>query len=128
MAAETLSEELLDFIARHIESVEKLEILLLLVRQPERFWSARDIFQQIQSSPASVEHRLDELHRAGLLEKEAAGSFRFQPVSAESRKRALSLQEAYDNRRIKVIEAIYHPRNDELRKFSDAFRMRKGQQ
>ena len=125
MSRESLSEDVERFIAQHIDSVEKLEILLLLARNPQKSWSPREVFQQIQSSIPSVGKRLAELERAALVKADAEGNYQFRPGSEEGAAGVRRLIEAYEERRIKVIEVIYSPRKDELQLFSDVFRMRK---
>ena len=121
-----LSTELQRFIAQYIDSVEKLEILLLLARGSDRFWRVEEVYQAIQSSHVSVLRRLRELQKEGLAELNSDGQrFRFQPKSAELGEAVAALATAYQTRRIKVIEAIFNKSDDQLRKFSDAFRFKK---
>lgn len=115
---------MLAFVDRHIESLEHLEILLLLAAQ-DRSWSALEIFQKIQSSQASVEQRLESLVTAGLLAKEADRKFRFSPKDEATRKLVKDLAEAYRTRRVRIIETIYAPKSDAVRNFADAFKFRK---
>lgn len=117
-------DAVLSFVDRHIESVEQLEILLLLAAQ-DRMWSAAEIFQNIQSSQASVEKRLESLVAAGLLAKTEKGCFYFAPKDDDTRKLVKDLAEAYKTRRVRIIEAIYTRKTDAVRTFADAFKFRK---
>ncbi|HEY6229559.1 MAG TPA: helix-turn-helix domain-containing protein [Verrucomicrobiae bacterium] len=114
----------LSFVDRHIESVEQLEILLLLASQ-ERKWRASEIFQTIQSSQTSVEQRLESLVAAGLIAKDEKGCFRFAPKDDDTRKLVKDLADAYKTRRVRIIEAIYTRKTDAVRTFADAFKFRK---
>jgi hypothetical protein len=109
---------------RFIESVEHLEILLLLAAQ-DKSWSAAEIFHKIQSSQASVDQRLGALVAAGLLTKDSAGRFRFTPRDEDTRQVVVDLGEAYKTRPVKIIEAIYSRKTDAVRSFADAFKFRK---
>jgi hypothetical protein len=121
-----LTDELQQFIARHIDSVEKLEILVLLAGNAERLWTVEEVFQKIQSSQTSVLRRLRELQVDGFLERDGDGKrFRYQPKSSQLTENTMTLASAYQERRIKVIEAIFSKSDDQLRRFSDAFRLRK---
>ena len=115
---------MLSFVDRHIESVEHLEILLLLAAQ-ERSWTGAEIFQKIQSSQASVDQRLESLVAAGLLAKDDNGQFRFAPKDEDTRKVVKDLAEAYRTRRVRIIEAIYTRKTDAVQSFADAFKFRK---
>ena len=117
-------DAVLSLVDRHIESVEHLEILLLLAAN-ERSWSAAEIFQRIQSSQASVEQRLGSLVAAGLLSKDSNGMFLFAPKDDETRQVVKDLAEAYKTRRVRIIEAIYTRKTDAVRTFADAFKFRK---
>ena len=114
----------LSFVDRHIESVEQLEILLLLASQ-ERKWRASEIFQTIQSSQTSVEQRLESLVAAGLIAKDEKGCFRFAPKDDDTRNLVKDLADAYKTRRVRIIEAIYTRKTDAVRTFADAFKFRK---
>jgi DNA-binding IclR family transcriptional regulator len=120
-----LSPELQRFIARHIQSVEKLEILLLFFREPTRAWQPSEIFQQIQSNAGSVSQKVDELAVEGFVVREKDGKLRFAAKSPAIQARVAALDEAYRERRIKVIESIFSKTTEELRAFSDAFKLRK---
>jgi DNA-binding IclR family transcriptional regulator len=121
-----LSPDLQRFIARHIQSVEKLEILLLFFREPQRTWLSSEVFHSIQSNPASVNQKLDELVSEGFLAREKEEKrFAFQPKTTTIRAQVEALDTAYRERRIKVIESIFSKTTEELRDFSNAFKLRK---
>jgi DNA-binding IclR family transcriptional regulator len=121
-----LSPDLQRFIARHIQSVEKLEILLLFFREPQRTWLSSEVFHSIQSSPASVNQKLDELVSEGFLARgKDETRFSFQPKTTTIRAHVEALDTAYRERRIKVIESIFSKTTEELRDFSNAFKLRK---
>lgn len=120
-----LSPPLQSFIARYIQSVEKLEIVLLFFREPMRTRTQAEIVQLIQSSPGAINQKLDQLTAEGFVTKEPDGSYRFQPKSTTITNDVALLDEAYRHRRTKVIEAIFSRTTEELRAFSDAFKLRK---
>jgi hypothetical protein len=122
VSSEATPEPVLRFIDRHIESVEHLEILLLLC-QENRDWSFHDIFKRIQSSEASVMQRLQQLTEAGLIVKNGT-SFRFEPREDSMRGVVCELTDLYRQRRVRVIEAIYSRKTDAVQTFADAFRFK----
>lgn len=124
--AGALPDDLQQFIARYIDSVEKLEVVLLLAGSPDRFWTLEEVFQKIQSSQPSLTQRLRELINEGFAQRDDTGQkYRFQPRTAEIASCTVALATAYRERRIKVIEAIFSRTDDQIRRFSDAFRLRK---
>ena len=123
MSSEATPETVLCFIDRHIESVEQLEILLLLA-QETRDWSFTEIFKRIQSSEISIMQRLQQLIAAGFVVTNQ-GQFRFEPADAGVRETIRQLSDLYRQRRVRVIEAIYNRKTDAVQSFADAFRFKK---
>jgi hypothetical protein len=55
------------FLLQCIDSVEQLEVLLLLHRAPGEGWTAEAIAQSLYSNPESIGRRLAGLYASGLL-------------------------------------------------------------
>jgi hypothetical protein len=103
-----------------------MEILLLLNKHPSETWTPERVFQTIQSNTASIARWLEELCREGFLQAEASGapSYRYapaQPLAEEVR----ALSAAYEERPVRVLEAIFSKSNRPLHHFAEAFRLRK---
>lgn len=103
----SLPVELLRFINSHIQSVEQLEILCLLVEHPSRTWGVEEVLGQIQSTRKSVLASLQHLANHQLLTGDPQSGFRFQSGAAELAEWACRLAEAYRQRRVTVIGSIY---------------------
>lgn len=125
MAEKAIPQEALKLIARHIHSVEQLEILLLLRKTPEKPLSVQEVFRVIQSSEPSVAASLAYFTTEGFLKQQGEGTYRFAPGSPEMEQACTFLAEAYHERRVAVIEAIYSRPSDPVRNFADAFRLRR---
>ena len=125
MSQTSLPVEIQKFIARHIRSVEQLEILCLLAGNPAKTWSEADVFKQIQSSPESVGRTLRRFATEGLFVQDSAAGYRFQPATPETGRLATDLAGFYKQHRVAIIEAIYRSPLDPVRQFADAFRIRK---
>jgi DNA-binding IclR family transcriptional regulator len=102
-----------------------LEILLFLHDRPEKIFSMEEVFREIQSSPASVRQRLNELCDRRLAGQTGEGGYRFSPGTAELGKSVDQLKTCYAVWRVKVIEAVYSRESDGIQIFSDAFKFRK---
>jgi len=85
-----------------------LEILMLLTREPVRFWSVQEVNQIICSNESSVGARLQDLAKSGLLEVVPAGEeiFRLQP-DCQDAPVLVEMDTLYKSRRLAVIETIY---------------------
>lgn len=127
MSESGFSEELDKFIAAEIQSLEQMEILLLLSGNPHRWWTAHSVYEVVKSSPASVEERLEDLTRREILRSEGESEIRYQfaPPSEQIWKAVNELREAYKERPVKVVQAIYSKPPDAIQEFARAFRVRK---
>jgi hypothetical protein len=125
--AEQLPSVVRELLARHIRSVEQLEVLLLLQGEPNRSWSAADVYAVIRSSESSIAQRLNVFTKEGFLaeEKGPPPSYRFAPRSGDLQAAVEATAAAYRTWRIRVVEAIFAPPSDPVQSFADAFRLRK---
>lgn len=114
------------FIATHIDSIEKLEVLLLLRTRADRDWSARDVSQELRITEFSAVARLDDLTARRLLVKAAGStSYRYHPASTEDQLDVGELQATYSSHRVSVISFIFSKPLDKVRGFADAFRLKR---
>ena len=126
-AEEPIPENIRRFIVDHINSVESLEILLLLFAVLPKELSPLEVSRALYTSLDSAAARLRELHDAKLLlvtETSEAPKYRFNSASPNSALIA-ELEKVYKTRRVSVISFIYSKPTDPLRAFSDAFKLRK---
>ncbi len=128
MRAGELPEAVLRFIVDRVDSVEQLEILLLLHRHPERAWNAESLARELRISAFSGGERLEDLMRAGLLARVdgSAHDFRYAPETPALDESVSGLATAYAKRRVTVINLIFSKPIDKIRTFADAFRLWKG--
>jgi hypothetical protein len=125
-AEEPIPENVRRFIVERINSVETLEILLLLHGHPAEEFGAAEVSRRLCTSAESAATRLADLQQAKLLVTTAAEplKYRFDSTSTEAALVA-DLEKVYKERRVSVISFIYSKPSDPLRAFSDAFRLRK---
>ena len=117
------------FIADYLDSVVQLETLLMLHGAPEREWEAADVARDLRIDRAWAEGQLAGLCEQGLAARDDPGGevrrYRYAPASAAARAAVDGLSRAYAERRVTVISLIFAKPADNLRAFSDAFRIRK---
>jgi DNA-binding IclR family transcriptional regulator len=116
------------FLYDHIESVEHLEVLLLLARTPERGWSTTEVAETLYSHPSSIKLRLARLLGQGLLREIQEGCYRYAPRTVELHSTVQRVAECYHERRVAVITLIASKPLDNVRAFSDAFRIRRNKE
>jgi predicted ArsR family transcriptional regulator len=121
-----LSEEVKKFITDHINSLEQLEILLLLHSHPQQEWTAQAVSQELRLSQASAAMRLADLEKRGLLGvKETADPlYRYQPQKPDFEPTVDSLAKSYPDYRFTVINLIFSKPLDKIQTLADAFKFR----
>jgi hypothetical protein len=135
MAAEPsgpgVSPEIARFLTAHIDSVEELELLLLLRRGRERAWNAEEAARALYANPQSIARRLARLQRSELLALDEPAAtppvFRYAPTDRDVCALVGRLDEVYRERRVAVITFLASQPLENIRAFADAFRLgRKG--
>jgi hypothetical protein len=114
------------FLRAHIRSLDQLEILLLLQREGEKWWSAEDVADELGASRALAAARLEELASRSLLDVRISERlfFRYAPASPDLDAAARETARAFEAKPVAVITALSSPPVDEIRAFADAFRIR----
>jgi DNA-binding IclR family transcriptional regulator len=120
-----LPEDVHRFLHQHIDSVEQLEVLLLLWRTPERGWTSDEVATAVYSHPSSVVRRLAMMLGQGLLREREPGCYQYAPRTAELHGTVTRLEHMYRERRVAVITLIASKPIENVRAFSDAFRIRR---
>ncbi|HJR17334.1 MAG TPA: hypothetical protein VJ808_10815 [Gemmatimonadales bacterium] len=121
----SIPEEVRNFLLQCIDSVEQLEVLLLLHRRREQEWSPEAVAQVLYSNPDSIRRRLAGLQAKELLASTASTSYRYQPKTPALDATVTLLSDTYRERRVAVITVIASKPMENVRAFSDAFRLRK---
>ena len=124
---DSIPEDVRRFIVDNINSVEQLEVLLLLKRHPEQAWKAEAVSQALSSQPLAALMRLSDLCDRGFLTVTAAPDklFRYAPARPEWDQLVEQLAQVYRDMRVSVISLIYSQPNSHVQAFADAFRFRK---
>jgi hypothetical protein len=113
------------FIAAHVNSVEQVEVLILLLRSPQKSWTPKEVADELRTSPDSALDRLEDLTKRGCLVRDADQRYRYGPKDAELSRVTSDLAVAYEERRYTIIQMIFSKPVDHIRTFANAFRLRK---
>lgn len=112
-------------IAQHIDSVEQLEILLLLSRTSPRGWTANDVASDLRVDSGSAQRRLEDLTRRGFADQNGE-SFQYRANNSMDAS-VRQLADSYRERRVAIITMIFTKPVDPVRELAEAFRIsRKG--
>jgi len=112
------------FIGAEIQSVEQLEVLLLLRGAPDKGWTAKEVARALVSQPESAANWLEQMEKRELL-SEADGVYTYAPATREVAATIDELAESYARYRVAVIGLIFSKPSERVTLFSDAFRLRR---
>jgi DNA-binding MarR family transcriptional regulator len=126
MSVKALPDDVARFLGDHIDSVEQLEILLLLHRAGDSAWTPEMVAAALYTQPTSAARRLASLCDHGLLERVGEPpAYRYVAVNPERGELISTLADTYRERRVAVVTAIATNPVENVRAFSDAFRLRR---
>ena len=100
-------------------------MLLLLHASPSRAWTAREISDELRSSPLAADAALTTLVHSALVAKED-DRFSFRSTDATTAATISRLAACYREKRTAVITAIFSRPSDAVVGFAEAFRIKKG--
>jgi hypothetical protein len=115
------------FIHDCIPHVDAAEVLLLLAADRDRTYTLADLVEQLASAQigeATVRKYLARFEACGLIAHEE-GRYRYTPGSPESDVSVSALAKLYNEMPVTLVRMIYAPKEDPLRAFVDAFRLKK---
>ena len=129
MEDSAFSEAFLGFIHTAISSVSAAEVLLLVHRHPERWWTPVEVRAALPAdvniTESSIAACLDGLRPHGVLEFDAEKRARYRAASDEHDAHVRTLAQAYNERPVTLIRMIYALRDPRIQSFADAFKIRK---
>lgn len=124
MAKQHISESLKRFLREQIQTVFRLEVLLLLHRNRSRSFTATDVAQELGFESDLAQQQLTILATIELLKTNAEQRYyRYSPVNAELRSMVDQLAAGYSRQRVPILSVILAEHPDRTRLFSEAFRM-----
>ena len=126
MTGSKLAPALRELIVSHLDSVEHLDLLLLLRSKANRDWSPEEASQELRSDAASARKKLIELSSKGLVDRVGSSRFAFPARNADLGILVDALGEAYRDHRYSVIQTIFSKPIRALSTFADAFRIKPG--
>jgi hypothetical protein len=120
------SPALQEFLQQRLTSIDQIDIVLLLMREPARSWTAPEVASAVGTAQESAAMRLFLLASGGLLTFEPAGipRYRYAVADADTQATLSELAELYDRDRNAVAALVGAP-PDPLRSFADAFKLKK---
>jgi len=123
------SDEFCRFLRASVPTVEAAETLLLLQREPERWWSVEEVVKALlpgaSLSPAAVAGYFVLFHSNGMIAIGPDKRAQYRPGTSELERHAATLAQAYLERPVTLIRVIYALRDAKIRSFAEAFRLKR---
>ena len=110
------------FIARHIHSMDILEILLFLRKESRKQWTVTALSRVLMLERGSVQARLDYLLAAGLLDIETGGGERLYQYRTASRELTYAVDELdkwYGSHRVSIISLVFSTPSEQISTYPD---------
>ena len=127
MARQNISEELKAFIKAQVQTVSRLEVLLLLHREPSRSFKTADVAAELGFEQKVVQEQLRSLAALGLVQTNSdEAKYNYHPADAGLRSMVNELAVTYSERPVPVLSLILNECVDRTRIFAEAFRSIKG--
>lgn len=127
MADAGIPKDIRDFLGQHISTIEQLEILLFLYRQPGKACSGDTVAQQLGLAHPLVARCLDDLKKSGQVCLVAPQQGLYQACSDNEPQLQFMhrLAQIYSERRVTIINLIFSRHLDRIRAFADSFKLTK---
>ena len=111
------------FVLRHVRSLEHLDALVAIHREPARWWTAEALADSVGTSVGTAERILEDLCSANLLSVKVCSTVVYQlsPGSPALQRIVLELLDAFRTARVRVYSLITSPASSAVRDFADAF-------
>lgn len=121
-------DDLRAFLQEYIPTVDAAELLLVLAREPERRYRIDDAIDAMRptvlSAPAARRY-LAQFEVQGLLASEGGSEYRYSPATPALEAAVRALAKVYNERPVTLVRMIYSPKDEKIRSFADAFRLKK---
>jgi hypothetical protein len=126
MKRDDLPKELRFFLETSINSIEQLQVLILLHAHPNRIWTTQEIATELRSVDSSIQKRLQDIYTRHILLEipNKVNEHQFLPSSPVMHTLIDLLATENQLRPYQVIDAIYASPDKSILDFANAFKMR----
>jgi hypothetical protein len=123
-----LSEKLKSFVTTCIDSVEQLQVLILLLEDTGKGWRVNEIAQRLRSVDSSITKRLEDLYVRKVIRRNSSdpSEYAFELIQPEFRDVIFELATVFKARPYKIVDLIYERPREAIRAFSETFNFKKG--
>ena len=114
------------FVLQKLRSLDHLDALVAMYREPTKWWTGEMLAQSVGTSVGAAERLLDDLCSASLLKVRITSALMYQysPASEEMERLVVDLVDALRHARVRIYTLITSRSSRALHEFADAFRFR----
>ena len=125
IAKQYISESLRKFLKEKIQTVLRLEVLLLLYDQQPRALTVLEIANRLGFENDTTAHELGQLEAIGVVVqlKSDHAKYRYHPLNETLRSPIEQLAQHYSKQRIPILSVMLAEHPDRTRLFTEAFRI-----
>ena len=121
-------DELRSLIQETIPTLDAAELLLLLAHHRERPYSVQSIIVDMRPaavSESTARRYLQQFESRGLVSRREDETYQYAPVAPELEAAVRALTRVYNERPVTLVRMIYSLKDEKIRSFADAFRLKK---
>jgi DNA-binding IclR family transcriptional regulator len=124
MTKQHISEGLKIFIREKIQTVLRLEVLLLLHYQQFRSFTVAEVANELNLEKEAARDQLTALEAVGVVQSNGdKPRYRYDPVNASLRSMVEQLAVGYSRQRVSILSAILSKHSERTRLFAEAFQI-----
>ncbi len=125
MAKQNLSEGLKQLIREKIQTVLRLEVLILLHRHQPRAFTVAEVADELGFEKETTAHELAALEASGLVAQSTTDKlkYRYHPLNAAMRSMVEHLASGYSRKRVPILSVMLTDHPDRARLFAEAFKI-----
>lgn len=126
MATDVIPEDVRHFILKNIDSIAQLEALLLMRATASSSWDTATLSRRLYITEQEAGKLAEHLCIHGLLKaEETPHRYRYEPKNQEYAEKVEKLADLYARYLVPVTTLVHGKSNNKVRKFADAFWIRK---
>jgi hypothetical protein len=121
-------DELRSFIQDTIPTVDAAELLLVLALHSERTYQVAELIDAMRPTAVSepvVRRYLGHFQSQGLVAAKDGNAYQYSPETPELGAMVRALTKVFNERPVTLVRMIYAPKDEKIRSFADAFRLKK---
>ena len=116
------------FIQETIPTIDSAELLIAIARERDTPFHVASLIEAMRptavTEPAARRY-LIHFQSRGLVEQKSDMSYQYKPASGELDAAVDALTRVYNARPVTLVRMIYAPKDEKIRSFADAFRLKK---